>query len=280
MCYSGVSRKTIDRVNQSIAFIVLLIIYILFVGVFLGGVLLKLKRINFFLVLSLFLVYTLLFFLELESFRRVATTEPGYVDGACQEALVREDLPVAVPRRGWSPNCVTHCPHCGIRPPRAHHCSMCRRCVKRMDHHCAVLGQCIGQNNHKYFILFNFWTSLSFLFGASFQAKWFIEAITHVDYFAHDGIFQGFAHIARIGFIVGVTWSFFLFPLTFLMFAMHLRFAMRNCTSIESLYSGVNPYDQGWKSNLASVMGPFDWRWFLPIPPKYVLATEELSSIC
>ncbi|KEG11856.1 putative zinc-binding protein [Trypanosoma grayi] len=35
-----------------------------------------------------------------------------------------------------------------------HHCSRCRRCVYQMDHHCPWIGQCVGHDNHKYFLLF------------------------------------------------------------------------------------------------------------------------------
>lgn len=35
-----------------------------------------------------------------------------------------------LPRRRWCSKC-----EC-IKPPRAHHCSICGRCIDRMDHHC------------------------------------------------------------------------------------------------------------------------------------------------
>lgn len=38
------------------------------------------------------------------------------------------------------------------RPPRAHHCGVCRQCVLRLDHHCPYLNQCIGAGNFKYFV--------------------------------------------------------------------------------------------------------------------------------
>uniref|UniRef100_A0A7G3AUZ5 Palmitoyltransferase n=1 Tax=Lutzomyia longipalpis TaxID=7200 RepID=A0A7G3AUZ5_LUTLO len=49
----------------------------------------------------------------------------------------------------------TVCTRCEtFRPPRAHHCRICKRCIRRYDHHCPWINSCVGENNQKYFLQF------------------------------------------------------------------------------------------------------------------------------
>ncbi|XP_071454968.1 palmitoyltransferase ZDHHC3 [Hetaerina americana] len=46
------------------------------------------------------------------------------------------------------------------RPPRAHHCRICKRCIRKMDHHCPWINNCVGEQNQKYFIQFLIYVSV------------------------------------------------------------------------------------------------------------------------
>jgi palmitoyltransferase ZDHHC3/7/25 len=60
------------------------------------------------------------------------------------------------------------CSHCqSYKPPHAHHCRICQRCISRMDHHCPWMNNCIGAGNLKHFILFLVYTWLTCAFTLS-----------------------------------------------------------------------------------------------------------------
>ncbi|XP_010565233.1 PREDICTED: probable palmitoyltransferase ZDHHC21 [Haliaeetus leucocephalus] len=83
-------------------------------------------------------------------------------------AIDFSDLRSAAPRKPErSQEDWTVCDRCeAYRPPRAHHCRICHRCVRRMDHHCPWINNCVGELNQKYFIQFLFYAGLASLYAA------------------------------------------------------------------------------------------------------------------
>ncbi|XP_044763315.1 palmitoyltransferase ZDHHC16 [Coccinella septempunctata] len=60
---------------------------------------------------------------------------------------------------------VSICKKCiAPKPPRAHHCSVCNKCILKMDHHCPWLNNCVGFKNHRYFFLYMVYMVIGVLF--------------------------------------------------------------------------------------------------------------------
>ncbi|XP_075019429.1 palmitoyltransferase ZDHHC13 isoform X1 [Calonectris borealis] len=88
-------------------------------------------------------------------FYKTWRTDPGYIKTSEKE---RKENIVALAEAG----CLdfrTFCTSCVVRKPlRSMHCLACDSCVARYDQHSLWIGQCIGIGNHRYYLLF-----LSFL---------------------------------------------------------------------------------------------------------------------
>eukprot|EP00768_Dysnectes_brevis_P005792 gnl/Dysnectes_brevis/4333_a5767_581.p1 GENE.gnl/Dysnectes_brevis/4333_a5767_581~~gnl/Dysnectes_brevis/4333_a5767_581.p1 ORF type:complete len:279 (+),score=57.70 gnl/Dysnectes_brevis/4333_a5767_581:350-1186(+) len=116
--------------------------------------------------------YRLLLGITLLSYLRAALMDPGEIEKNTSHTPISEisemktasafgsqDDPLTV---NFSPQSNKFCYTCNIvRPLRSHHCSVCRRCVARMDHHCSWLGGDVGVRNYPAFILFIYLTLLT-----------------------------------------------------------------------------------------------------------------------
>ena len=54
------------------------------------------------------------------------------------------------------------------RPPRAHHCRVCKKCTLKMDHHCHWIANCVGYYNQKNFYQFLFYSTIGDIVGFLF----------------------------------------------------------------------------------------------------------------
>lgn len=69
-----------------------------------------------------------------------------------------------------------HCKH--YKPDRAHHCSVCGRCILKMDHHCVFINNCVSFFNHKFFVCFVTYAFLGCFFVSVVSFSTFLTIIT------------------------------------------------------------------------------------------------------
>merc|ERR1719268_587708 len=70
---------------------------------------------------------------------------------------------------------IRYCEKCqAVKPDRSHHCSVCGKCILKMDHHCPWVNNCVAFNNYKFFILFLGYALTYCLYLAGCTFKYFI----------------------------------------------------------------------------------------------------------
>lgn len=85
------------------------------------------------------MIFVTLASLALAAHGKTMLTDPGSIP---QEAV---PLPILF-KRGVTTHAM--CSHCQTyKPPHAHHCRICNRCISGMDHHCPWMNNCVGANN-------------------------------------------------------------------------------------------------------------------------------------
>ena len=66
------------------------------------------------------------------------------------------------------------------RPPRAHHCRICKRCIRRMDHHCPWINNCVGEKNQKYFLQFLFYVGVLAMYSVLLVGiSWYVYPLSN-----------------------------------------------------------------------------------------------------
>ncbi|PUZ65677.1 hypothetical protein GQ55_3G243900 [Panicum hallii var. hallii] len=159
---------------------------------------------------------------------------------------------------------------CHYKPPRAHHCRFCKRCVLKMDHHCIWINNCVGHENYKIFLVFVLYAVV-----ASFYAMiLIIGSVMH----SVPKDEQSGSDSSRTSIIIcGVILSPLALALAVLL-GWHIYFILQNKTTVE-YHEGVramwlaekggdlyhHPYDLGVYDNLISVLGPNIFCWLCPV---------------
>ncbi|GAA0145425.1 protein modifying enzyme [Lithospermum erythrorhizon] len=155
---------------------------------------------------------------------------------------------------------IRFCRKCNqLKPPRCHHCSVCGRCVLKMDHHCVWVVNCVGALNYKYFLLFLFYTFLETTLVS-------LSLLQHFIAFFGDGEISGSPGTLATTFLSFVlNLAFALSVMGFLI--MHISLVAGNRTTIEAYEKRTAPkwrYDLGRRRNFEQVFGTDKRYWFVP----------------
>lgn len=202
------------------------------------------------------ILFNFLSFMALSSHFKSMTTDPGAIprNNATKEKLESLNLQPG--------EIVYKCAKCySIKPDRAHHCSVCKRCIKKMDHHCPWINNCVGEANQKYFVLFTFYIASMSLHALVLVISHFLACLG-----SQWQDCQAFTPPTTIIFLVTLTFEgllFFLF--TLIMFGTQMHSICYNETGIEQLKNEKH-WGKGDKwLNVKSVFGDkFSFDWFFP----------------
>lgn len=160
-----------------------------------------------------------------------------------------------------------------VKPARAHHCSVCGRCILKMDHHCPWINNCVGFGNYRYFCLFMLFLVLSCCFIVVVFLSNFQDII--FPYRRRRGM-REFRQSIMTSFMICCS---ILIALCILG-GFHIWLVLTNQTTIEFQTNILrrkearkngeyfrNPYDLGRTRNFQQVFGPNPFcrlRWLMP----------------
>lgn len=209
-------------------------------------------------------VYNVLVFMLLWSYFAAVLTEPGRVPPGWQPSEGDEEAASAEDdrtRSGDPKQGRRFCRKCSAwKPDRTHHCSVCGRCILKMDHHCVWVANCVGVYNYKFFLLFLFYTFLATVFDALALLPDFVH------YFRGGSADAHAATVALVFLTVVLDLAFAASLLGFIV--MHSNLVSQNMTTIE-MYEKKKSipwrYDYGKQKNFQEVFGADRLFWLLPM---------------
>ncbi|XP_031816657.1 palmitoyltransferase ZDHHC20 isoform X1 [Sarcophilus harrisii] len=191
-----------------------------------------------------------------------------------QEILKRvaKELPVYTMT---STKLIRYCEKCQlIKPDRCHHCSVCNKCVLKMDHHCPWVNNCVGFSNYKYFLLFLFYSLVYCILVTTTVLEYFIKFWTLCRRKSAENCPKTNLRNTRAQF--HVLFLFFVATMFFIsilsLFCYHLWLVGKNRTTIEAFRAPVflngpdkNGFSLGWSKNWRQVFGDEKKYWLFPI---------------
>jgi len=248
--YSG--ERIVGIVIFSIVSAIIVYSYYTMVVIMIFKSLLLSKNLGLVILGIIFLViYHILVILTATSYYRTVFSNPGYVE----ESKAKENAIIAPNQyEEPDPHATTYCSKCNAnKPPRAHHCKICGKCILKMDHHCVWVNNCVGWNNYKYFILLLNYTVVTC----------FTIILMIVIYFCIVGVKDINANNVQLLFTGIIAFSISMSAC--FLGCYHWKLLCRNKTTLED-FGDRNPFDLGTKmDNIKFVCGNNKLLWFFPI---------------
>ncbi|GAU28040.1 hypothetical protein TSUD_264980 [Trifolium subterraneum] len=206
-------------------------------------------------------VFTAIASMCISSYRTAISTDPGRVPSTYAPDIEDNQTPIhEIKRKGGDLRYCQKCSH--YKPPRAHHCRVCKRCVLRMDHHCIWINNCVGHANYKIFFIFVTYAVIACIYSM----------VLLVGSLTYDGLSDEEKNGGSFRTVYVVS-GILLVPLSIalcVLIGWHIYLILHNNTTIElcwQYYEGVralwlqekggsiykHPYDLGPYENLTSV---------------------------
>mmetsp|Transcript_21636 Transcript_21636/g.49271 ORF Transcript_21636/g.49271 Transcript_21636/m.49271 type:complete len:334 (-) Transcript_21636:62-1063(-) len=176
------------------------------------------------------------------------------------------------------------CRRCELsKPHRAHHCSVCKRCVLKMDHHCPWINNCVGFGNYRYFMLFMIWMWVLCVYGMLLFWPFLTDALGPRHFTSYrNGCMQSCRKYITFVFTLAACIA----AVLCMMAGFHLYLVLTNQTTIEfqsnllekreARRNGavfVAPWNLGRRKNFQEVFGPSNillgrwlFSWWAPGP--------------
>ncbi|ESN92683.1 hypothetical protein HELRODRAFT_69747 [Helobdella robusta] len=195
-------------------------------------------------------------------------TDPGAIPrgNATPENIAKLEFPEG--------KTILRCVKCdSIKPDRAHHCSTCKRCIKKMDHHCPWVNNCVGECNQKFFVLFTAYICSLCILGLILAISTLVTCATN----AYEGCNYSLPITLLIS--IGLIMESLLFGLfTAIMCGTQMASICSDKTGIESLKREKRKR-KSCKRSLNDVFGgKFSIRWFSPFHGSITGGSGGLSS--
>ncbi|CAL6275088.1 unnamed protein product [Bathycoccus prasinos] len=233
---------------------------------------------------TVLVTYHLMIFMILWSYFAIVLAEPGSVPERWEPPEEDEEIAANIPKSESKRRVCKKC--IAWKPERTHHCSVCQRCVLRMDHHCVWVANCVGARNYKFFLQFLAYTFIGTTFDAICLLSDFVQFFKDVEDSEQPGSdtspqerdelrqHGGAMTLVFVAFVMNVAFAASL--LGFIV--MHGNLVLANMTTIE-MYEKKKTlpwkYDKGRWGNFKEIFGDNVFSWLLPFHTKR--ASEKID---